>query len=122
MSRPDEAQASLVLGIFAALLLAVTVAGLELLSSIVVPPWPARELRPIEVSNASVASTLTGTQPVPTYNSWGMRDREHPLQKPAGTFRTVLVGDSFLEGAFVKNWSAPSSRRCGDRKATATGR
>ena len=89
-------------GIFVALLVAVTVAGLELLSSLVVPPWPSRELRPIEVSNASVASTLTGTQPVPTYNSWGMRDREHPLQKPVGTFRTVLVGDSFLEGAFVE--------------------
>jgi len=89
-------------GIFTALLVAATVAGLELLSSFIVPSWPARELRPIEVSNASVASTLTGSQPVPTYNSWGMRDREHPLEKPAGTFRTVLVGDSFLEGAFVE--------------------
>ena len=88
-------------GIFAALLVAVTVAGLELLSSFVVPPWPARELRPIEVSRNAVASTLGGTPTVPEYNSWGLRDREHPLQKPAGISRTVLVGDSFLEGGFV---------------------
>ncbi len=89
-------------GVFATLLVAVTVAGLELLSSFVVPPWPARDLRPIEVSNAAVASTLSGAQAVPEYNSWGLRDREHPPQKPAGVSRTVLVGDSFLEGAFVE--------------------
>lgn len=89
-------------GVFTALLLAITLAGLEALSAFVVPPWPARELRPIEVSNATVASTLSGTQTKPEYNSWGLRDREHPLQKPAGLSRTVLVGDSFLEGAFVE--------------------
>lgn len=114
-------------GLFAALLVAVTVAGLEVLSSFVVPSWPARELRPIEVSNAAVARTVTGTQPVPTYNSWGMRDREHPLQKPAATFRTVLVGDSFLEGAFVEKsvgmrmealWQSEGYR---DREVTSLG-
>ena len=89
-------------GVFSALLVAFTLAGLELLSSFVVPPWPARELRPIEISNSAVASTLSNTQARPEYNSWGLRDREHPLQKPAGISRTVLVGDSFLEGAFVE--------------------
>lgn len=89
-------------GVFSALLVAITVAGLEALSAFVVPPWPARDLRPIEVSNAAVASTLSGAQAVPTYNSWGLRDREHPPQKPAGISRTVLIGDSFLEGAFVE--------------------
>lgn len=89
-------------GVFSALLLAITLAGLEALSAFVVPPWPARELRPIEVSNSAVASTLAGALAAPTYNSWGLRDREHPLQKPAGLSRTVLVGDSFLEGAFVE--------------------
>ena len=80
-------------GVFSALLVAITVAGLEALSAFVVPPWPARDLRPIEVSNAAVASTLSGAQAVPTYNSWGLRDREHPPQKPAGISRTVLIGE-----------------------------
>jgi hypothetical protein len=109
-------------GIFAALLVAVTVAGLEFLSSFVVPPWPSRELRPIEVSNASVASTLTGTQPVPTYNSWGMRDREHPLEKPRAPSAPSWSATVSSKAPSSKNRSAPSSRRCGDRKATAIGR
>ncbi len=88
-------------GAFAALLAVVTLAGLEVLSSFVVPPWPARELRPIEVSNAAIASTLSGTQSVPHYNSWGLRDREHSMEKPTGLFRALIVGDSFVEGAFV---------------------
>ncbi len=89
-------------GAFATLLVALTLAGLEALSAFVVPSWPMRELRPIQVSNAAIASTLSGSQAMPEYNSWGLRDREHPLQKQAGLFRTVLVGDSFLEGAFVE--------------------
>ena len=89
-------------GVFGALLVTLTLAGLEALSAFVVPSWPARELRPIEVSNSAIASTLSSSQAIPEYNSWGLRDREHPQQKPAGTVRTVLVGDSFLEGAFVE--------------------
>ena len=73
---------------YAAFLTAIVIAGLEILSSFVVPPWPARELRPIEVAGSS-------------YNSWGTRDRERSIAKPAGSFRSVLVGDSFLEGGFV---------------------
>src|SRR5262249_25460681 len=30
-------------------------------------------------------------------NSWGMRDREHSLQKAQGTFRILVLGDSFME-------------------------
>lgn len=30
-------------------------------------------------------------------NSQGLRDREHALQKPAGTFRVAILGDSFSE-------------------------
>jgi lysophospholipase L1-like esterase len=70
-------------------LTAVTVAGLEVLSASIVPPWPTRELRAVKVGSGV------------GHNSWGMRDRERTIAKPAGTFRTVLIGDSFLEGARV---------------------
>jgi hypothetical protein len=34
-------------------------------------------------------------------NSWGMRDRPHELAKPAGTFRVLVLGDSFMEAVQV---------------------
>lgn len=87
---------------FIALLAIVTLAGLEVLASFVVPPWPARELRPIDATNLPSLDILASTNTQPHYNSWGENDRERSVQKPAGTeFRTVMVGDSFLEGAFV---------------------
>jgi hypothetical protein len=78
---------------YAVVLAAVSIAGLEFLASFVVPPWPARELRPIAVAGKAVGSLK--------FSSWGLLDREYGLQKAAGFSRTVLVGDSFLESAFV---------------------
>lgn len=83
---------------YGALLLAVTVAGAELIASFLVPSWPARMLRPVATGGVSQA---TGHVINVTYNSWGMRDRERSIARPPEIrTRVVLVGDSFLEGAF----------------------
>ena len=87
---------------YAVLLLAATVAGLEFLSSFVAPTWPARELRPVEVPLSQPSSASNAPNPRLTYNSWLMRDWERTVAKPSTVdFRTVLIGDSFLEGGFV---------------------
>jgi hypothetical protein len=36
-----------------------------------------------------------------TFNNAGMRDLEHPLAKPSGTYRIMVMGDSFMEGLQV---------------------
>ncbi len=80
---------------FYGLLLAVTtIGGMEFMASYLTPPWPAYELRPVAVNPAG--SVLPGM------NSWGLRDQERSLEKPSGIrFRSVLVGDSFVEGIFA---------------------
>lgn len=90
-------------GAYTVLLLLVTVVGLELMSSYIVPSWPERELRPMLVGRAEMPKTLQNSSLAPfVYNSWGLRDRERSLHKPIETdFRSVLVGDSFLEGVMV---------------------
>lgn len=78
--------------VYAVLLAAVTLACMEAAASFLVPSWPARDIRPIAVTST----------PTITYNDWALRDRPRTFPWPPGVrFRSVLVGDSFLEGAFV---------------------
>lgn len=87
--------------VFGLILTAITLAGLELLASLEAPPWPARALRSTPPVNG-LSTDFSGLADKPwvfePYNSWGMRDKERRVAKPAGGgFRSVFVGDSFLE-------------------------
>jgi hypothetical protein len=91
---------SVVLGV---LTLVVTLAGIEFLSSFYVPSWPARAMNPREPAPVRVLSAPFERQPwlADPDNSWGMRDRERTVAKPPGSFRSVFVGDSFVESRFT---------------------
>ena len=88
--------------VYILLLLGVTLAGAEYIASFPVPSWPARDLRPIPVDAlaVNVAKVFAETpELVPFYNDWGVRDRPRSIARPPDIrFRSVLVGDSFLEG------------------------
>lgn len=78
--------------IYLVLLVGVTLAGSETIASFLVPSWPARDIRPIEVTSAGEV----------VYNDWALRDRPRTFERPPGVrLRSVLVGDSFLEGPFL---------------------
>ena len=91
--------------IYILLLLGVTLAGTEFVSSFLVPSWPARDLRPISVGalGQNVATVFADSPGlIPHYNDWGVRDRPRSIERPADVrYRSVLVGDSFLEGYFI---------------------
>jgi hypothetical protein len=93
--------------VYLLLLLAVAVAGSEAIASFLVPSWPARDIRPLPVASAGDV----------TYNDWALRDRPRTFERPADVrFRSVLVGDSFLEGPFLR---APLSSFLEQRLATS---
>lgn len=92
--------------IYILILLTVTFAGTEFVSSFLVPSWPARDIRPVsaEAMKANIAAAFDDFPDLaPTYNDWALRDRPRTIERPPGVkFRSVLVGDSFLEGYFVR--------------------
>lgn len=54
-----------------------------------VPPWPAYALRSVPPDAQTAGSS---------FNSWGMRDKAHPLARPHDIkARFAFVGDSFVE-------------------------
>lgn len=86
--------------IYAVVLTVATLAGIEALASFYAPSWPARALRATgPVNPVSAAAEPFKDQPwlATPFNSWGMRDSERTVAKPAGAFRAVFVGDSFVE-------------------------
>ena len=92
--------------IYGLLLIGVTAFGTEVVASFLVPPWPARDIRPVtaEAMRSSYAEALA-EQPelIPVYNDWALRDRPRTFARPDKVrFRSVMVGDSFLEGVFVR--------------------
>lgn len=96
---PSPSRRALFAIVYGLLLVVVTLAGVEILASFMVPPWPQRALRSIEVP----ASPQAGT------NSWGMRDRERTIEKPAGVAtRVTIVGDSFVEN-YASSRSLPTA-------------
>jgi hypothetical protein len=87
--------------VFGLILAGVTLVGLEGLASLEAPSWPARALRSTPPVNAP-STDFAGLDDKPwifePFNSWGMRDKERSIAKPATDgFRTVFIGDSYLE-------------------------
>ena len=89
---------------YSVVLLAVTCAGIEAVAWVVTPSWPAYLLRPAPVGVDAVAQWSGGMPEVVfATNRWTMRDRERTEAKPANVrFRSIFVGDSFLEGGFTR--------------------
>jgi len=101
--------------VFGAILAAVTFAGLEGMAALEAPPWPARALRstapvnPLPADAAGLAGKPWLSEP---FNSWGMRDRERSVTRPAGvSFRSVFIGDSYLEFQLTRRWLAMEVER-----------
>ncbi|MFZ5781052.1 MAG: alginate O-acetyltransferase AlgX-related protein [Pseudomonadota bacterium] len=90
---PEERRKRLLFwAIFSLLLAGVALASAEAVASFLVPSYPARDIRPITVTSSGDI----------VYNDWALRDRPRTFARPPGvTFRSVLVGDSFLEGHFL---------------------
>ncbi len=91
--------------IYGLLLSGVVLAGAEYIASGSVPSWPARDLRPIPIDGLrTTVKTVFADTPelIPAYNDWAVRDRPRSIARPSDVqFRSVLVGDSFLEGYYI---------------------
>lgn len=90
--------------IFGTILVAAIPVGIELVASFLTPAWPAYLLRPVPISRDAVARWHSSMPDIAfATNSWLMRDRERSVTKPEGSaFRSVFIGDSFLEGGFTR--------------------
>ena len=67
----------------------------------VAPPSPEARQTTTSPGNAGfyvMSSTSPGWPPWTEFNRDGLRDRPHPLQKPAGVYRIAILGDSVTVG------------------------
>ncbi len=89
--------------VFGVILVASSLVGIEILSSFYVPAWPARAMNPREPAPVRLLATPFKNQPwlADPDNSWGMRDSERSVDKPAGAWRAIFVGDSFVDSRFT---------------------
>src|SRR5262249_6320650 len=89
--------------LFGLILVAVSLVGIEFLSSFYLPAWPARAMNPREPARERPLPTPFKNQPwlADPDNSWGMRDSERTIAKAPDTFRAVFVGDSFVDSRFT---------------------
>ncbi len=70
------------------------------------------------VPGARAVSKSTGQKIEYAINSKGFRDREYPLEKPAGTFRNLLLGVSHTCG-FGIPWTSTSRKSWKDTSPTS---
>lgn len=91
--------------IYGLLLVGIGLGGAEYIVSGSVPSWPARDLRPVPIEGLrTTVNTVFAETPelIPSYNDWAVRDRPRSVARPSDVqFRSVLVGDSFLEGYYI---------------------
>jgi len=79
--------------------LACIVVFLETTGRREMPPWPAIALHGVDpfVGQSGWGRIQSFDSNAVKNNSWGQRDTERSLKKPAGKTRITFVGDSFLE-------------------------
>src|SRR5690349_18233832 len=90
--------------LYGIVMLISTLASIEGAAWLVTPAWPGYMLRPAPIGVDAVAQWSGGMPEVVfATNRWLMRDRERSIGKPATVeFRSIFVGDSFLEGGFTR--------------------
>ena len=91
------------------LLVLVGLSGGLALAEVVLRFQPPRESRAFMTADPVFHHRLRPNFDAPvqrlrfTTNSLGLHDREYPIPKPAGTYRILMLGDSFTEGGGLPN-------------------
>ncbi len=80
----------------------VFLAALKLADGVMGRVWRTEQRHWLRLTpHAKVTHKTSEFEYVYSTNSWGLRGKEIPLEKPAGTVRIAIVGDSFVAGLGV---------------------